>query len=503
MRRKITAVLLVFMFMVSFTVVGIGATDNGHNANEIETVGGNPKPDELIEGDFPSGEIKCNSETVTYAVHGKYLEWKSDTDSSQVKQVYVKGGPAVNIYHYSGATGGTNIQAPKNHGGNIPDISWFGFVCAEIVPPDTGGLIVEKKVISDDYDGKEFKVKITDSDGDYYEYSIKPGSDIELDNIATGTYSIEETEDQGAVTVEYTGNVEENDNGFEFTITSGEATAITITNTYDDDSALIEIKKVVQDADGKELPESEQPDVDFIVNISNDANDAEDNPDDYYNEDHVVNPSEGTKMVTGLPLGYNYTVEEVEHPDYDFVSIDPGNFHLTTTNNEVFVTVVNKEKDADNGNGDDNGDDNGDENGDDDNDNGDDTTTTRRRRTPPPTTTTTTPEEPKEVVVTPEEPAITPEEPDEPDTEEPRREDPVVPDVPDEPEIVEITPEEPFVPPTAPDEPEEITVTPEEPAVPPTLPELPRTGGMTTLMSGLGALIAGAGALLLSRRNRK
>ena len=55
--------------------------------------------------------------------------------------------------------------------------------------------------------------------------------------------------------------------------------------------------------------------------------------------------------------------------------------------------------------------------------------------------------------------------------------------------------------------PEDVELPPEEPPIieiveEPEVPELPRTGGMTTLMTGFGALLAGAGALLLQRKRK-
>ena len=69
--------------------------------------------------------------------------------------------------------------------------------------------------------------------------------------------------------------------------------------------------------------------------------------------------------------------------------------------------------------------------------------------------------------------------------------------------IIEEPPVPPAVEPPVVEEPEpEIVEEPEVIIEVPVEPELPRTGGMTTLMSGLGALMAGAGALLLQRKRK-
>jgi LPXTG-motif cell wall-anchored protein len=73
---------------------------------------------------------------------GKYLSWESE---SQIEMAVVKGGNKANIYYYYDADGkylgfknedtgmwyDNNLQSPLNKGGNVPEISNFGFFCSD------------------------------------------------------------------------------------------------------------------------------------------------------------------------------------------------------------------------------------------------------------------------------------------------------------------------------------------------------------------------------------
>lgn len=120
----------------------------------------------------------------------------------------------------------------------------------------------------------------------------------------------------------------------------------------------LELVKVVWDDEDEEL--ENQPDVDFEVNVSNIGDGGD------YDEDHQVNPNEGSTIIGGLELGFEYQISEVEIPEgYELVDIDPASVELEEDNPSALVTVINRVvEEEENGNGEENGDD---ENGNDEN----------------------------------------------------------------------------------------------------------------------------------------
>ena len=252
MIRKMSAILLVLIFMFSFTVTGIGASGNFEpdcTGPKVEPYAVTGNPTELVdyrddnkpfssyfEVTFNDTDYKVNY-TVVDSV---YLKFWEENGNPIIERAVVKGGtietgtPGANVYDYDPAVyNDCNLTTPRGQ-----EISWIGFVFTPPPPDDPQPqLTIEKELL--DEDGTE----ITDSD------------------------------------VEFT-----------VTVTGGEGDFET----------------------GK--------DVDFSVN----------NP-------AVLGPADG------LEFDVEYTVEEVEHPDYDFMSIDPDEpFTLSTEDNEVTVTVVNQ-----------------------------------------------------------------------------------------------------------------------------------------------------------------
>ena len=81
------------------------------------------KVDPPVSGTYTKGDLTV---TVTFSDAGKYVEWISN---QPIGTVIVKGGPGAYIYSYDpAATGDTGLRSPLNPGGNIPQISWVGFI---------------------------------------------------------------------------------------------------------------------------------------------------------------------------------------------------------------------------------------------------------------------------------------------------------------------------------------------------------------------------------------
>ncbi|WP_058308481.1 family 43 glycosylhydrolase [Gracilibacillus massiliensis] len=179
--KKITVVLLITLLVVSFNVLSKDSSVLA--SSDPIRIDGNDKPknkqlpDELKELKQFKLELDDSSlESGTYhdgTVHidfhnSKTFDWQSDIS---VKYVFVKGGNAGNLYSYNQEdTMGNNLNAPKNNGGQQPDIGHITFYYEE-----EPVQLFENPIVGDGAD--PWIVSHTDG---YYYYTNTTGNNITL-----------------------------------------------------------------------------------------------------------------------------------------------------------------------------------------------------------------------------------------------------------------------------------------------------------------------------------
>lgn len=179
--KKITGVLLITMFLLSFNVLSkdssVLASSDPIRINGNDTPKNKQLPDELKELKQYKLELDDSSlESGTYhdgTIHidfqnSKTFDWQSDIS---VKYVFVKGGNAGNLYSYNQEeTMANNLNAPKNNGGQQPDIGHITFYYAE-----EPVQLFENPIVGDGAD--PWIVSHTDG---YYYYTNTTGNNITL-----------------------------------------------------------------------------------------------------------------------------------------------------------------------------------------------------------------------------------------------------------------------------------------------------------------------------------
>ena len=206
--------------------------------------------------------------------------------------------------------------------------------------PDTGSITVVKVLEGNNLEETDRSVLFTvlvkgnglPDDGKEVKFSVNNAGS--LSGLTLGeVYSIEEAGHEDFTFVSISTNA--------VTLTEEEQTVtITVTNRKEEPpTGSIRLEKVVQDAAGITL--HLQPNVGFFINVSNNL--PSDHAD-YYNKTFTVVPSQEPVLVNELPLGYTYTITEVDIPaGYELVDIDPAT--VTPGDDTVkLVTVTNKEK---------------------------------------------------------------------------------------------------------------------------------------------------------------
>ena len=390
--------------------------------------------------------------------------------------------------------------------------------------PDPTGTIWVVKTDGYEYlSGWEFTL-YADDNGDWVKVdrddnpnTTNEDGELYWDNLPYGLYRVVETDDR--LDNGWT-NVDPGDGYVDVTLddTIDESISVTFINVEDepdpDPQGRIRIVKILLDRDGEPITDS---DVRFNATIDPEVEVDWFSVNDYWES--------GDLAVGG------YTITEVEHPNYNFVSISPADGKVTVTDDETaIVTITNQLKpEFRPPNGDDpvspsisirkeiDGALDGDE----------DLVFTVTIEGPGGTWTRTirdnqtiylddlafgtyvVTELDKEGFITPDSSSVelTSTAPHGSVVLVNRRITPEPDPEPTPPIVIIEEPELPAVEPPVLEEPEpepepEIVEEPEVIIEVPVAPELPRTGGMTALMSGIGALMAGAGALLLIRRNK-
>ena len=350
--------------------------------------------------------------------------------------------------------------------------------CPGIELEETGSIVIEKLVKLDVDDeevipsNKTFIFNIYNHETDELvlggiELEVVNGEgSITIDNLALGLYRVEEVINGG-----YLVTLDPEDGVVDLTTAEENTVTVIVTNTPRPE---LVIEKVLLNTEGVPVGSSN---VEFTVILDGGLFDEEEIT-------FSVNEPAVLKYTEGLEFDVTYTVTEVVHGSYTFVSIEPGEeFLLTAENNKITVTIVNRE-----------------------------ISTPPQGPNPPPVPPVIPPESPtpppvdpvppvlffvppvppQVIVIPPAEPQVTPPPPTDPPLELPQPVGGV--DEEEEESVLIVVAEQPR---TEPDEKEEVVII--EPAAPLATPQ---TGGPSVALVSLSLILLGSGVLLKKQFGR-